>query len=130
MRLKPRFSLKADPSSGDNPRLIRWGHLIHSFHPRVQTQFPHDVAVSTDWVIQWRESLLDGVYSVPGVLIRAADGSRVRFAGHRPGMEVRWQATHHLWFQAHDGIFYAGAFLQPMPGGNLNYWALWAGYKF
>jgi hypothetical protein len=34
------------------------------------------------------------------------------------------------WFQADYGIFYAGKFLkETQPGRNLNYWALWAGYK-
>jgi len=92
---------------------------------------PHNIAASFDWIVQWRQSLQDGVYSVPGFLIRAADGSRERFVGHRPGMEVRWQVNPHLWFQADYGIFYAGRFLKDtQPGRNLNYWALWAGYKF
>lgn len=48
--------------------------------------------------------------------------------GHRPGTELRWQATRQLWFQADYGIFY---FLkETQPGGSLNYWALWAGYNF
>jgi hypothetical protein len=68
---------------------------------------------------------------VPGFLIRAADGSQARFVGNRPGTQIRWQATHHLWFQADYGIFFAGKFLkETQPGRNLNYWALWAGYKF
>jgi hypothetical protein len=153
MRLKPRFSMKADISSGDNPRTNTLGTFNPLFpignyfgvlastgpgpinfidvHTRVQTQFPHDVSVSTDWVVQWRESVNDGVYAVPGFLIRAAGNSDARFVGHRPGIEVRWQANRHLWFQADYGIFYAGSFLkQTQPGRDLNYWALWAGYKF
>lgn len=51
--------------------------------------------------------------------------------GHRPGTEVHWQANRHLWFQADYGIFYAGKFVkESQPARNLNYWALWAGYKF
>jgi hypothetical protein len=76
--------------------------------------------------------LRDGVYSVPGFLIIPAGKSNARFAGDRPGTEVRWQANRHLWFQADYGIFYAGKFVtqsQP-PARNLNYWALWGGYKF
>jgi len=46
-------------------------------------------------------------------------------------MEVRWQANRHLWFHADYGIFYAGKFVKESQAGrNLNYWALWAGYKF
>ena len=152
-RLKPRFSMKADISSGDNPK----SHSLGTFnpiypignyfgviastgpgpvnfidvHPRVQTQMPHGVTISTDWVLQWRESLLDGVYAVPGFLIRKAGDSDARFVGHRPGIEVRWQADRHLWFQADYGIFFAGTFLKDtMPGRNLNYAAAQVGYKF
>ena len=153
VRLKPRFSVKADISSGDHPNSSTLGTFNPLFpkgnyfgvlattgpgpinfidvHPHVETAFPHDVTVSFDWIVQWRESLDDGVYAVPGFLIRAADGSRARFVGHRPGTEIRWQASRHLWFQADYGIFYAGKFLkQTQPGRNLNYWAFWAGYKF
>jgi hypothetical protein len=151
--LKPRFSAKADISSGDNPNSKTLGTFNPLFpkgdyfgvlattgpgpinfidiHPRVEGTFPHDVTASFDWIFQWRESLEDGVYAVPGFLIRAADGSRARYVGNRPGTQIRWQANRHLWFQADYGIFYAGKFLkQTQPGRNLNYWALWAGYKF
>jgi len=151
--LKPRFSVKADISSGDDPRTNTLGTFNPLFpmgnyfgvlattgpgplnfidiHPRIQTQFPRGISASTDWVFQWRENVLDGVYSVPGTLIRAANGSRARFVGDRPGTEVRWQANRHLWFQGDYGVFYPGRFLkETQPSRNLNYWALWAGYKF
>jgi hypothetical protein len=100
-------------------------------HPRLQTLFPHSVSISTDWVVQWRQSLLDGVYSVPGSLLRPAGESRARFVGHRPGIEARWQIDRHAWLQADYGVFFAGPFLKETgPGRNLNYWALWTGYKF
>lgn len=153
VRLKPRVSAKADISSGDHPNSPTLGTFNPLFpkgnyfgvlattgpgpinfidvHPRVEVTLPYGVTGSFDWIVQWRESLDDGVYAVPGFLIRAADGSRARFVGHRPGTEIRWQKTRHLWFQADYGIFYAGSFLkQTQPGQNLNYWALWAGYKF
>ena len=152
-RLKPRFSVKADISSGDNPKTNTLGTFnalfpignyfgviadtgpgplnFRDIHPRVLTEWGHGVTLSTDWVFYWRQSLEDGVYSVPAMLIRASGNSSARFVGHRPGVEMRWQATRHLWFQADYGIFYAGKFLkQTEPGRNLNYWALWAGYKF
>jgi hypothetical protein len=152
-RLKPRFSLKADISSGDNPRSNTLGTFYPLFpignyfgviadtgpgplnfrdlHPRVLTDWGHGVIVSADWIFYWRQSLQDGVYSVPGMLVRSSGNSNARFVGDRPGVEMRWQATRHLWFQADYGIFFAGQFLkQTEPGRNLNYWALWAGYKF
>ena len=153
VRLKPRFSVKADISSGDHPTSNTLGTFNPLFpkgnyfgvlattgpgpinfidlHPHIETALPHGVSVSVDWIVQWRQSLEDGVYAVPGFLIRAADGSRARFVGHRPGTEIRWQANRRLWYQADYGIFYAGSFLkQTKPDRNLNYWALWAGYRF
>jgi hypothetical protein len=153
MRFKPRFSAKADMSSGDHPSSNTLGTFNPLFpkgnyfgvlattgpgpinfidvHPRVEGTLPNDVTASFDWIFQWRESLEDGVYAVPGFLITPANGSRTRYVGNRPGAELRWQANHHLWFQADYGIFFAGPFLkQAGPGRNLNYWALWTGYKF
>jgi Alginate export len=151
--LKPRFSAKADISSGDNPNSKTLGTFNPLFpkgnyfgvlattgpgpinfmdvHPHIETALSHNVSASVDWIFQWRESLEDGVYAVPGFLITAANGSRARYVGNRPGTELRWQANRHLWFQVDYGIFFAGPFLkQAGPGRNLNYWALWAGYKF
>jgi hypothetical protein len=151
--LKPRFSVKADISSGDHPNSNTMGTFNPLFptgnyfgviattgpgpvnfidvHPHIETALAKTVSLSADWFVQWRQSLDDGVYSQPGTLIRAADGSRARFVGHRPGMEIRWQKDRHLWFQGDYGIFYAGQFLkETQPGRNLNYWALWTGYKF
>ena len=152
--LKPRFSIKADIASGDDPRAKELGTFNALFpsgnyfgvlaaatgpgpvnyidvHPRLETAFPRNVSLSVDWIFQWRESLEDGVYDMAGSLIRPAGGSRARFIGHRPGAELLWQANRHLWFQADYGVFYAGRFLkETRPGRNLSYWALWAGYKF
>jgi hypothetical protein len=151
--LKPRISAKADISSGDDPRTNTLGTFNPLFpkgnyfgvlatagpgpinfvdvHPRAEATLPHGVTASVDWIFQWRESLRDGVYSVPGFLIIPAGKSNARFVGHRPGTEARWQVNRHLWFQADYGIFYAGKFVKESQSGrNLNYWALWAGYKF
>jgi alginate export protein len=151
--LKPRFSMKADISSGDNPQSHTLGTFYPVFpignyfgvladtgpgpvnfidvHPRVQTQLPHAVSVSADIVAQWRQNLNDGVYAVPGFLRVAAGVSRARFVGYRPGIEARWQIDRHAYLQADYGIFYAGQFLkEASPGRNINYMEFWAGYKF
>jgi hypothetical protein len=151
--LRPRFSVKADISSGDNPR----GHTLGTFypvfpignyfgvladtgpgpvnfidvHPRIQLQLPHSVSASVDFVAQWRENTNDGVYAVPGFLLVAGNSAEGRFVGYRPGTEVRWNIDRHAYLQADYGVFYAGKFLrEASPGRNINYLEVWAGYKF
>jgi len=89
------------------------------------------VNAEADWLIWWRQSVADGVYGVPGNLLVPAGRSEARFVGHRPGLEVRWQMTHHAYLQGDYGIFYAGPFLRQSGfGKNLNYASVWIGYKF
>ena len=153
LALRPRLSVKADISSGDNPG----SHTLGTFnpiypigkyfgvladtgpgpvnfidvHPQIQTQLGHGVSATSDLVVQWRQNLNDGVYAVPGFLLVPANGSRARFVGYRPGAEVRWQINRHAYLQADYGIFFASEFLkQASPGRNINYMAFWAGYKF
>jgi hypothetical protein len=151
--LQPRVSVKADISSGDDPRSGSLGTFSPIFpmgnyfgvladtgpgpvnfidvHPRVKANLPRGVSISTDVVVQWRESLTDGVYAVPGFLLVPAGESRARFVGYRPGVEVRWQIDRHAWLQADYGVFLAGEFLkQASPGRNINYTEFWLGYKF
>lgn len=151
--LKPRLSLKADVSSGDNPGSKTMGSFNPLFptgyffgvladtgpgpinfmdlHPKIETDLTHGISWSADWVFQWRENINDGVYNIPGSLIAAANGSRARYVGDRPGTEIHWQATRHLWFQVDYGLFHAGRFLKEAgPGKNLDYSALYAGYRF
>src|SRR5260370_41078790 len=84
--LKPRFSAKADISSGDDPRTNTLGTFNPLFpkgnyfrvlatagpgpinfidvHPRVDTALPHGVTVSVDWIFQWRRFIRGPVVSV------------------------------------------------------------------
>jgi len=151
--LKPRLSLKADVASGDTPGSKTMGSFnplfptgyffgvladtgpgpinFMDFHPKIETDLTHGIWWSADWVFQWRENINDGVYNIPGFLIAPANGSRARYVGDRPGTELHWQATRHLWFQADYGIFHAGRFLKEAgPGKNLVYSAFYAGYRF
>jgi hypothetical protein len=105
-------------------RRVAIRQLWISKHPRMDALFPigNYFGVIAD---------KDGVYNVPASLLRPAGVSTARFVGQRPGAELRWQVDRHIWLQADYGVFYAGKFLkQKQPGRNLNYWALWVGYKF
>jgi len=151
--LRPRISVKADISSGDDPHNRSLGTFSPLYpignyfgvladtgpgpvnfidvHPRLQTRLPQGVSISADMLAQWRENLSDGVYAVPGFLLVPAGGTRARFVGYRPGIEVRWQIDRHAYLQADYGVFFAGEFLkQASPGRNINYTEFWAGYKF
>ena len=78
----------------------------------------------------WRENVNDAVYAIPGFLIQPANGSQAHYVGDRPGTELRWQATPHLWCAGDFGIFRAGRFLKEAgPGKGLDYSALYVGYK-
>jgi hypothetical protein len=74
--LKPRFSAKADISSGDDPRTNTSAHPLFpkgnyfgvlatagpgpinfiDIHPRAEVTLPQGVTVSVDWIFQWREA--------------------------------------------------------------------------
>ncbi len=153
--LKPRPGVRLDVSSGDggnsskalgtfNPIFPLGNYFgviadtgpgpvnFRDVHPDVRLAAPHNVSLDLDWIVYWRQSLHDGVYTVPGSLLTAVPaGSEARFVGHRPGVEARWQATPHAYLQADYGIFYAGEVLRAAGRPHhLNYASLWMGYKF
>jgi uncharacterized protein with WD repeat len=131
---RPRVGLRADVASGDhdpnNDNLRTFNPLFpignyfgvlsdtgpgavnfYDLHPNVHTYFPHNVSVDTDWVIWWRQSLNDGIYNVPGNVLVPSSSSQARFAGHRPGIEVRWQRNSHFYIPEDYGVFFSGSFL-------------------
>jgi hypothetical protein len=151
--LKPRISIKTDISSGDTPASKTMGTFNPLFptgaffgvlattgpgpinfvdiHPKIEMDVTDRLHWFVDSVFWWRENINDGVYAIPGFLIQSANGSRARYVGSRPGTEVHWQTTEHLWFAADFGVFTAGPFLKEAgPGKPLDYSALYVGYKF
>src|SRR5260370_29014909 len=106
VRLKPRFSAKADISSGDNPSSKTLGTFNPLFpkgnyfgvlatagpgpinfidvHPRVETAFSHGVTVSVDWIFQWREGLGGRGETVSGVPVQPPRRGRAKGVWHQP----------------------------------------------
>ena len=65
-----------------------------------------------DWDFFWRESLNDGLYSVPYVLLRESSGSRAAYIGVQLSLEAEWQMSRHLQLEGFCTFFRAGTFLK------------------
>ena len=114
-----RIGVRADITSGDRNRgddvlatfnplfpkgayfglIAPVGPLNHSdLHPSIAFARPRGWTVSASWLFFWRTAADDGLYAVPGTLLRPAEGTRTHFVGQSPGIEVEWQATRHVSF--------------------------------
>lgn len=135
-RFRPRVGVRADIASGDrdptNQDLQTFnvlysdalyefygfsftlgGSNMRSVHPTVRLDLPKRVQVRPEWVFYWRDSLRDGVYNLPGFLLRSGrGGSRARFVGHQPGIQVTWQMNRHTLFLFRASRLNAGPFLR------------------
>ena len=148
----PRIGLRADITSGDGNRgddvlatfnplfpkgayfglIAPVGPLNHSdLHPSIAFGLPKGWSVSASWLFFWRTTADDGLYAVPGTLLRPAEGTRAHFVGQSPGIEVKWQATPHVSFTADLSLFSAGSFLKEAPPARtITYIAAWTTYRF
>lgn len=148
----PRFALSLDVHSGDrdprDPDLSTYHPLFPKgayygliapvgpsnhweIHPIVEMQLGRRVTVRADWLFFWRQSVVDGTYDVPGNLLRSGQGSRNRFVGHSPGIEIVGRINRHLSVTGDYARFAAGRFLQETgPSETTAYMSVWATYKF
>lgn len=131
--LRPTLHLAADMVSGDrhrddsrlgtfNPMFpngkflgaltpIGPRNLIHAkpsaaIHPRP------DMQISLAGASFWRQSTDDGVYSVPGQLLRSGAGSDARFIGKQLELAIAWQATPEFNLSASASVFDPGSFIR------------------
>ena len=152
VRMSPRLGFKANVTSGDrdpnnpdlgtfNPlfpkgayfgQLASIGPLNHrDLHPTLDLTFPRGVTLTADWVFYWRQSTRDGLYGIPGNLLRTGQLSSARFIGHQPGVEVRWRVNRHIDFTVNYARFLAGRFLRETPPGeDTTFFAAWVTYRF
>ena len=148
----PRIGLRADVTSGDGDRgddvlatfnplfpkgayfglIAPVGPLNHrDLHPSIEFTLPKGWSVLASWLFFWRTKADDGLYGVPGTLLRRAEGTQARFVGQSPGVELIWQATTHVSFTADLSLFSAGAFLKEAPPARtITYIAAWTTYRF
>lgn len=149
---RPRAGVRADVTSGDRDRadpalgtfnplfpngayfglIAPTGPLNHiDLHPSIEFTPHDDWTIAGNWLWFWRTRRDDGVYGVPGNLLRGGEGTAARFVGHSPGVEVQWRITRHLSITADVAAFPAGSFLgEAPPSRAIAYVAAWTTYRF
>ncbi|WCT74421.1 alginate export family protein [Sphingomonas naphthae] len=85
---------------------------IVSANPHVGLSLGNGLSAGFSAMVYWRYAAADGVYAIPGNLIRPAGGSSARFIGKEMEATVAWQATPELELSASLSAFAAGRFLR------------------
>jgi hypothetical protein len=85
---------------------------IVSVNPRVAIALGGGVSASLAGMAYWRQTLADGVYDIPGKLIRSAGTSSARFIGKEAETTLAWQATPELELSTSLSAFRPGAFIR------------------
>ncbi len=85
---------------------------IVSLNPSVAFALSDDVSASVAGMAYWRYSRSDGVYDVPGNLIRAPGTATARFIGKQVEATLSWQATPELELSTSLSAFEPGAFIR------------------
>ena len=149
---RPRLGLRADISSGDrdrhddrlgtfNPMFLRGDYfgLISTvapanhldLHPQATLNLRDDLVVTAMWLLFWRNQVDDGIYGIPGNVLRSAQGTHSRFVGHSPGGEAVWQVTERLSLTGNASLFTAGPFIKETgPSRTIGFLAGWATYRY
>ena len=131
--LKPRLRLRANIASGDRdpadgklgtfnalfPKGKYFGELspigprnIVNIHPSVDFDLGSGVTVELAAAAFWRHRRGDGIYDIPGQLIRPASGSGARHIGDQVEISAGWQPTPILSFSTSLSAFRAGRFIR------------------
>lgn len=137
--LAPDFTLRVNAVSGDGkrsdnklgtfnalfPKGKYFGELspvgpynIVNVQPNLALQLAPTISASVAAAAYWRYSRADGVYDIPGNLIRAAGASRARFIGKEVEATVAWQASPELELSASLSAFAPGAFIRETGSGK------------
>jgi hypothetical protein len=150
--LSPKLTLGTGVTSGDrdkvNPSLNTFSPLFPrgayfgligangasnsiAAHVALALALPRSVSVAAEYWVFWRESLADGVYNVPGYLLRVGDGNPRHYLGAQLEGYLTWQIDRHLSLDGTVVYFWAGTFFsESSPGFNITYGAFRATYKF
>ncbi|WP_347304539.1 alginate export family protein [Croceibacterium sp. TMG7-5b_MA50] len=99
--------------------------------PRVTLVIAEPLTVALAATGYWRHAIADGIYAIPGNLIRAAGNSRVRSIGQELEASFSWQASPELEVSGAVSAFAAGAFLRATgPHRTVGLLALETNFRF
>jgi hypothetical protein len=139
LRFKPDVLLRMNIVSGDKgagdktlgtfnamfPKGKYFGELspvgpynIINTHLGVTGQLGHGVTTSLAAIAYWRQSRGDGIYDIPGNLLRASGDLKSRFIGKQIEGTLAWQATPELELSTSLSAFAPGDFLQQSGTGK------------
>jgi hypothetical protein len=150
--LRPELRVRFDVISGDKdpadgklgtfnalfPKGKYFGELspigpanIINLNPAVSLQVARNVSLGLAAMAYWRYSLGDGIYDIPGNVVRAPGASRARFIGKQAEAILDWQATPELDLSASLSAFGPGAFIrQTGPAKTIGMFAIEANFRF
>jgi hypothetical protein len=150
--LQPRFGLKADIASGDhNPGDQTLGtfnalfpkgayfseadlvgpYNLMDLHLSVELHLTKSLKLTPDADFFWRQSTHDGIYGIPGNLLRSGRGATARYIGSHASAQLEWTIEPHVSITAMYLHFFPGEFLkQALPDRPVNFLAAWISYRF
>jgi hypothetical protein len=103
---------------------------IVSLNPGVALKVAPDLSLGIAGMAYWRYSRADGVYDIPGGLIRGPSGSQARFIGKEIEAALSWQATPELELSTSLSVFQPGAFIrQTGPAQTIGMLGLEANFR-
>lgn len=104
---------------------------IISLNPRVALSLAKNLSASLAGMAYWRFSKSDGIYDIPGNLIRAPGSATSRFIGNEIEGTLAWQATPDLELSTSLSLFTPGSFIrQTCPSRTIGMLGLEANFRF
>lgn len=104
---------------------------IVSLNPRISAPLGNGFSASLAAMAYWRYARHDGIYDIPGNLIRAPGDSRARFIGKEAEATLAWQATAELELSTSLSLFTPGAFIrQTGPARTIAMTGFEANFRF
>lgn len=104
---------------------------IVNLNPRIGAKLGHGWAAGLAAMAYWRESRADGIYDIPGNLLRGPGVSGARFIGKQTEATASWQATPELTLAASASAFVPGGFIRATgPARTILMTGLEANFRF